>query len=32
MPKTFTFNSKKSSDFGLVVQEATINKTPGATV
>lgn len=28
MPKTFTFNSKKSSDLGLVVQEATINKTP----
>ena len=28
MPKTFTFNSKKSSDLGLVVQGATINKTP----
>ena len=28
MPRTFTFNSKKSSDFGLVVQGATINKTP----
>lgn len=28
MPKTFTFNSKKSSDLGLIVEKATINKTP----
>lgn len=28
MPKIFTFNSKKSSDLGLIVEKATINKTP----